>query len=170
MLVNRKGLAKTSSTPGKTQTINHFIVNDHWYLVDLPGYGYASISKTKHQSWGPMIETYLRKKETLTTTFILLDARHDPQKIDLEFIHWMAEEGLPFALVFTKADKISKNELMVTKKKWEKKLEETWEEFPPMFVTSAEERKGRDELLAYIKSLLSSERIRVSRYDESHTE
>src|SRR5882757_9837433 len=157
MLVNRKGLAKTSSTPGKTQTINHFLVNDHWYLVDLPGYGYASISKTKHQSWGPMIETYLRKRETLTTTFILLDARHDPQKIDLEFIHWMAEEGLPFALVFTKADKISKNELMVTKKKWEKALEETWEEFPPMFVTSAEERKGRDELLAYIKSLLTSE-------------
>ncbi len=157
MLVARKGLAKTSSTPGKTQTINHFLVNDEWYLVDLPGYGYASVAKSKHRSWGPMIETYLRKRETLTTTLILLDARLDPQKIDVEFIQWMGEEGLPFALVFTKADKISKNEMMVTRKKWEKKLSEAWEEFPPMFVTSAEERKGRDELLGYIKSLLMAE-------------
>jgi GTP-binding protein len=156
MLVNQKGLAKTSSTPGKTQTINHFLVNDDWYLVDLPGYGYASVSKTKHQAWSPMIETFLKKRTTLTTTFILIDARLDPQKIDVEFIQWMGEEGLPFALVFTKADKISKNELVVTRKKWETKLAETWEEFPPMFMTSAEERRGRDELLAYIKSLLTS--------------
>jgi GTP-binding protein len=157
LLVNRKGLAKTSSTPGKTQTINHFLVNDEWYLVDLPGYGYASVSKAKKQAWNPMIETYLQKRTTLTTTFILLDARLDPQKIDIEFIQWMGEEGLPFALVFTKSDKISRNEVAATQKKWENKLSETWEEFPPIFITSAEERKGKDELLTYIDSLLKAE-------------
>lgn len=157
MLVNRKGLAKTSGTPGKTQTINHFLVNGSWYLVDLPGYGYASVSKTKQRAWSPMIETYLVKKETLVTTFILLDARLDPQKIDVEFIQWMGEEGLPFALVFTKTDKISRNEMMLSRKKWEQKLQEHWEEFPPIFITSAEEGKGREELLSYIDSLLTSD-------------
>ena len=155
LLVDRKNLAKTSSTPGKTQTINHFLINDEWYLVDLPGYGYASVTRSKHRSWGSMIETYLKKRENLITTFVLLDPRHDPQKIDLEFIAWMGQEGLPFSLVFTKADKLSKNHLMIAKKKWETKLEETWSELPPIFLTSSEERKGKEDLLSYIKTLLT---------------
>jgi GTP-binding protein len=157
MLMNRKNLAKTSSTPGKTQTINHFLVNKEWYLVDLPGYGYASVTRSKHRSWGSMIETYLKKRTNLCTTFVLLDPRLDPQKIDEEFIQWMGEQGLPFSLVFTKADKISKNELMASKKKWETTLQETWEELPPVFMTSAEKIRGRDEVLTYIKTLLTSE-------------
>ncbi len=155
LLVNRKNLAKTSSTPGKTQTINHFLINEEWYLVDLPGYGYASVTRSKHRSWGSMIETYLKKRTNLITTFVLLDPRHEPQKIDLEFIQWMGEQRLPFALVFTKGDKLSLNHLMASKKKWEQTLEATWEEMPPIFLTSSEERKGREELLAYIQSLLS---------------
>ncbi len=157
LLVNRKNLAKTSSTPGKTQTINHFLINSQWYLVDLPGYGYASVTRSKHRSWGSMIETYLKKRSNLVTTFVLLDPRHEPQKIDQEFIQWMGDQSLPFVLVFTKADKLSKNHLMIAIKKWEKTLEETWEELPPIFLTSSEERKGRDELLAYIQTLLSSD-------------
>ena len=157
MLVQRKGLANISSTPGKTQTINHFFINDQWFLVDLPGYGYANISKAKHQSWGPMIETYLRKRENLTTTFVLIDPRIDPQKIDLEFIQWMGDNTIPFSLVFTKADKMKKNELAASRKKWEQTLHATWEELPPVFVTSSEKREGRDELLAYIKTLLTSD-------------
>ena len=155
LLVDRKNLAKTSSTPGKTQTINHFLINEDWYLVDLPGYGYASVTRSKHRSWGSMIETYLKKRDNLITTFVLLDPRHDPQKIDLEFIAWMGQEGLPFSLVFTKADKLSKNHLMIAKKKWETKLEETWSELPPIFLTSSEERKGKEDLLSYIKTLLT---------------
>jgi GTP-binding protein len=157
LLVNRKSLAKTSSTPGKTQTINHFLINEQWYLVDLPGYGYASVTRSKHRSWGSMIETYLKKRTNLVTTFVLLDPRLEPQKIDREFIQWMGEENLPFSLVFTKADKISKNQLMASRKKWETTLEETWSELPPIFLTSSEERKGRDELLTYIQSLLTSD-------------
>ncbi|CAN5405872.1 ribosome biogenesis GTP-binding protein YihA/YsxC [soil metagenome] len=157
MLVQRKGLANISSTPGKTQTINHFFINDQWFLVDLPGYGYANISKAKHQSWGPMIETYLKKRENLTTTFVLIDPRIDPQKIDLEFIQWMGDNNIPFSLVFTKSDKMKKNELAASRKKWEKTLHATWEELPPVFVTSSEKREGRDELLAYIKTLLTSD-------------
>ncbi|SRR5258708_7800087 len=157
LLVNRKNLAKTSSTPGKTQTINHFLINEDWYLVDLPGYGYASITRSKHRSWGPMIETYLKKRTNLVTTFILLDPRLDPQKIDQEFIQWMGEEGLPFSLVFTKIDKISKIQVMDSRKKWKKVLEETWSELPPVFLTSSEERKGGEELMTYIKFLLASD-------------
>jgi GTP-binding protein len=157
LLVNRKNLAKTSSTPGKTQTINHFLINAKWYLVDLPGYGYASVTRSKHRSWGSMIETYLKKRTNLTTTFVLLDPRHEPQKIDQEFVQWMGEQGLPFSLVFTKADKLSKNQVMASRKKWEKTLEETWSELPPIFMTSAVDRKGGDELLAYIQSMLKSD-------------
>ncbi len=156
MLVNRKNLAKTSSTPGKTQTINHFIVNDTWYLVDLPGYGYASVSRSKSYAWGGMIETYLRKRENLATTFVLIDTRLEPQKIDLEFIHWIGTEHLPFAMVFTKADKISRKQTSVTIEFWKKKLRNTWEELPPIFVTSAVERQGKDELLRYIDEVLAS--------------
>jgi len=155
-LVNRKNLAKISSTPGKTQTINHFIINDSWYLVDLPGYGYASVSRGKSAAWAPMIETYLKKRTNLLTTFVLLDARLEPQKIDLEFIQWMGSEGLPFAMVFTKADKIARGKVAATLAMWAKKLNETWEEHPPSFVTSAEDLRGKEELLQYIDSLLAS--------------
>lgn len=157
LLVNRKNLAKTSSTPGKTQTINHFIINDAWYLVDLPGYGYASISRSKSQSWGPMIEMYLKKRTNLMTTFILLDPRLEPQPIDLDFIQWMGTQGIPFSLVFTKVDKISRGQLAKTRTLWENKLSATWEELPLMFMTSATDQRGKDELLAYIESLLDSD-------------
>ncbi len=157
LLVNRRNLAKTSSSPGKTQTINHFIINNEWYLVDLPGYGYASISRSKSQAWGPMIETYLKKRTNLQTTFVLLDPRLEPQPIDIEFIQWMGEEGIPFALAFTKVDKITRNQLAVTKSLWEKKLGATWEELPPIFFTSATDRRGKDELLKYIGTLLASD-------------
>lgn len=157
LLVNRRNLAKTASAPGKTQTINHFLINDKWYLVDLPGYGYASISRSKSLSWGPMIETYLKKRTNLQTTFVLLDPRREPQDIDLEFIQWMGTEGISFALVFTKIDKISRNQLAVTKSLWEKKLLGTWEELPLFFLTSATDRRGKDELLKYIQSLLTSD-------------
>ncbi len=157
LLVNRKNLAKTSSTPGKTQTINHFIINNAWYLVDLPGYGYASISRSKSQSWGPMIEMYLKKRTNLMTTFVLLDPRLEPQPIDLDFIQWMGTQGIPFSLVFTKVDKISRGQLAQTRTLWEKKLSASWEELPLMFMTSATDQRGKDELLAYIESLLASD-------------
>ena len=142
LLVNRRNLAKTSSTPGKTQTINHFLINEDWYLVDLPGYGYSSVSRSKSHAWGPMIETYLMKRINLVTTFILLDPRLDPQPIDLEFIQWMGVEEIPFALVFTKVDKLSRNQLGISKSRWEKKLSETWDELPPIFMTSASDQRG----------------------------
>jgi GTP-binding protein len=156
LLVSRKNLAKTSSTPGKTQTINHFLINGSWFLVDLPGYGYASVSRSKSEAWAPMITTYLRKRDNLVTTFVLIDPRLTPQKIDVEFINWMGTEGIPFGLVFTKSDKISRGALASTTEAWKKKLSEGWEEFPPMFATSATDRRGKDELLAYIDHLLSS--------------
>ena len=156
LLVGRKNLAKISSTPGKTQTINHFIINNRWYLVDLPGYGYASVSRSKSRAWTPMIETYLDKRTNLVTTFVLLDSRLEPQEIDVEFIDWMGKHGLPFAMVFTKADKISRGQLGRTTTLWKTKLSDRWEEFPPMFITSATTRAGKDELLHYIGSLLSS--------------
>jgi len=154
MLVQRKHLAKTSSTPGKTQTINHYYINNTWYLVDLPGYGYAKASKSNHESWGSMIETYLKKRGNLTTTFILLDPRLEPQSIDLDFIRWMANQNLPFSLVFTKSDKMKKSELLSSIKKWEDTLHKTWEVLPPMFVTSADKHEGREQLLGYIQKLL----------------
>lgn len=156
LLVNRKHLAKTSSTPGKTQTINHFLINGGWYLVDLPGYGYASVSRSRSHAWGAMIETYLKKRTNLITTFVLLDARLEPQKIDLDFIHWMGSAQLPFAMVFTKSDKISRHQLATTKALWQKKLSTTWEEHPPVFMTSSVDLRGKAELLQYIGSLLAS--------------
>jgi GTP-binding protein len=157
LLVQRKNLAKTSSTPGKTQLINHFLVNGSWYLVDLPGYGYASGSRDKRASFGGMIETYLKKRTSLITTFVLLDPRLEPQKIDQEFIQWMGESALPFSLVFTKSDKLTRNHLVDARKQWEKKLSETWEELPPFFFTSATERKGQDELLSYIAAIMKKQ-------------
>lgn len=153
MLTARKGLAMTSQKPGKTQLINHFIINDAWYLVDLPGYGYARLGKDSRDSLRRMIEDYVLERKELVLLFVLLDCRHDPQKIDLEFIQWLGEEGVPFALVFTKADKLSKGRLAANVEAYKAKLHEEWEELPPIFVTSSEERMGRDELLGYIEGI-----------------
>lgn len=153
MLTARKGLAMTSQKPGKTQLINHFIINDAWYLVDLPGYGYARLGKDSRDSLRRMIEDYVLERKELVLLFVLLDCRHDPQKIDLEFIQWLGEEGIPFALVFTKADKLSKGRLAANVEAYKAKLHEEWEELPPIFVTSSEERMGRDELLGYIEEI-----------------
>ena len=153
MLTTRKGLAMTSQKPGKTQLINHFIINDAWYLVDLPGYGYARLGKDSRDSLRRMIEDYVLERKELVLLFVLLDCRHEPQKIDLEFIRWLGEEGVPFALVFTKADKLSKGRLAANVEAYKAKLHEEWEELPPIFVTSSEERMGRDELLGYIEEI-----------------
>ena len=153
MLTSRKGLAMTSQKPGKTQLINHFIINDAWYLVDLPGYGYARLGKDSRDSLRRMIEDYVLERKELVLLFVLLDCRHEPQKIDLEFIQWLGEEGVPFALVFTKADKLSKGRLAANVEAYKAKLHEEWEELPPIFVTSSEERMGRDELLDYIEEI-----------------
>lgn len=153
MLTARKGLAMTSQKPGKTQLINHFIINDAWYLVDLPGYGYARLGKDSRDSLRRMIEDYVLERKELVLLFVLLDCRHEPQKIDLEFIQWLGEEGVPFALVFTKADKLSKGRLAANVEAYKAKLREEWEELPPIFVTSSEECMGRDELLGYIEEI-----------------
>lgn len=153
MLTARKGLAMTSQKPGKTQLINHFIINDAWYLVDLPGYGYARLGKDSRDSLRRMIEDYVLERKELVLLFVLLDCRHEPQKIDLEFIQWLGEEGVPFALVFTKADKLSKGRLAANVEAYKAKLHEEWEELPPIFVTSSEVRMGRDELLSYIEEI-----------------
>ena len=153
MLSARKGLAMTSQKPGKTQLINHFIINEAWYLVDLPGYGYARLGKDSRDSLRRMIEDYVLERKELVLLFVLLDCRHEPQKIDLEFIQWLGEEGVPFALVFTKADKLSKGRLAANVEAYKAKLREEWEELPPIFVTSSEERMGRDELLGYIEEI-----------------
>ena len=153
MLTARKGLAMTSQKPGKTQLINHFIINDSWYLVDLPGYGYARLGKDSRDSLRRMIEDYVLERKELVLLFVLIDCRHEPQKIDFEFIQWLGEEGVPFSLVFTKADKLSKGRLASNIEAYTAKLHEEWEELPPIFVTSSEERVGRDELLGYIEEI-----------------
>ncbi|GHN01760.1 putative GTP-binding protein EngB [Cytophagales bacterium WSM2-2] len=157
MLVERKGLAKTSSTPGKTQTINHFVVNNQWNLVDLPGYGYASASRSSRFAWGKMIEQYLINRENLYCTFVLLDSRIPLQAIDLDFITWMGQQHLPLALVLTKSDKLKQQELARSKKSIEGKLLEHWEELPPLFVTSTEKKTGRKEILNFIFEALTQE-------------
>lgn len=156
-LVGRKNLAKTSSTPGKTQTINHFVINDAWYLVDLPGYGYASVGRAARQAWPLMIENYIKNRDTLKNTFVLIDSRLEPQANDLDFVNWIGKKQLPFSLVFTKTDKISKGALAKTAETWGRKLKLTWEELPPVFFTSAEKKSGREELLEYIDSILKNE-------------
>lgn len=158
MLVNNKNLAKTSSKPGKTQTINHYMINAAWYLVDLPGYGYAGVSKTSREGWGGMIENYLQKRENLYCTFVLIDSRLEPQKIDLEFIQWMGEKRLPMALVFTKSDKLKRGQLAMSQKRFKQELLKTWEELPPFFITSAEKKLGRDEVLTFVDTSIKVER------------
>ena len=150
MLVSKKGLAKTSQTPGKTQLINHFLVNDNWYIVDLPGYGYARASKSKKADWDKFIHTYLDKRESLQCVMVLIDSRLEPQKIDLEFVNWLGEKGLSFVLVFTKIDKQSSLKTDQNVAKFRKALLTTFEEAPPYFITSAETQTGRDDVLGFI--------------------
>lgn len=156
MLTGRKSLAKTSATPGKTLLINHFLINDSWFLVDLPGYGYAKRSKKMQEKLEGIISQYILGREQLTCLFLLIDIRHEAQKIDLEFIEWLGENGIPFAIVFTKGDKLAKTKVSSQAANYMKSLEEQWEELPPYFVTSSETRLGRDELLAYIEQINSS--------------
>tara|TARA_B100000925_G_scaffold233353_1_gene181895 strand:- start:494 stop:988 length:495 start_codon:yes stop_codon:yes gene_type:complete len=156
MLVQRKDLAKTSGRPGKTQLINHFEINEQWYLVDLPGYGYAKTSKTKRAEFQKMITNYIKNRENLINTFVLVDSRHDPQKIDLEFMEWCGMEGIPFSIVFTKIDKLGSSALMKQIARYSKKLLLQWETLPPVFMTSAEGKSGREELLRYIDELNAS--------------
>lgn len=156
MLMQRKDLAKTSGRPGKTQLINHFEVNKDWYLVDLPGYGYAKTSKKARAQFQVMITRYIKERPNLINTFILVDSRHDPQKIDLEFMEWCGMEGIPFSIVFTKIDKLGSSALMKQIAQYKKKLLLQWEELPPVFMTSAEGRTGREELLRYIDTVHQS--------------
>ncbi len=153
MLTQRKGLAMTSQKPGKTQLINHFLINNEWHLVDLPGYGFARVGQSNRERLKSIIEDYILEREQLTNLFILLDCRHEPQKIDLEFIEWAGENGVPFALVFTKADKLSKGKLASNIEAYKQTLLESWEELPPIFITSSEAKEGRDELLNYIEDI-----------------
>jgi GTP-binding protein len=153
MLTAKKGLAKTSQTPGKTQLINHFLVNDNWYIVDLPGYGYARASKTKKADWNKFIQQYLDKRESLQCVMVLIDSRLDPQKIDIEFCNWLGEKGLSFVLVFTKADKQSSIKTDQSVAKFKKALLETFDEVPQIFITSAELHAGRDEILGFISTI-----------------
>lgn len=152
-LTNRKSLAKTSQNPGKTQTINHFIINDRWHLVDLPGYGYAKASKTERKKWGKMINDYILKRKVLLGIFVLIDARHEPQKIDMEFLEWLGEEGVPFTMVFTKSDKLSSNKLPQAIANYRKAMLRTWEEMPTHFVTSSVSGLGCDEILDFIREV-----------------
>lgn len=152
MLVQRRGLAKTSSVPGKTVAINHFIINDAWYLVDLPGYGYAQHSKKTREQWRVMINNYITRRRNLVCTFVLVDSRLEPQNNDIGFMEWLGEQQVPFCIVFTKADKVSKAELGRNMEAMRNRLLEDWEELPPIFITSSETKQGRDEVLDYIES------------------
>jgi len=156
MLTNHKKLAKTSQTPGKTLLINHFIINKEWYLVDLPGYGYAKRSKKEQQKLDQMIRGYILQREQLVNVFVLVDVRLEPQKIDLEFIEWLGQSSVPFAIVFTKADKLTANKVAQNVEAYKKTLLETWEELPPYYITSSEKRQGREEVLEYIDNINQS--------------
>lgn len=153
MLTNRKSLAKTSSKPGKTQTINHFIINKNWYLVDLPGYGFAKTSKTNREKWQKMISDYLLFRENLQVVFVLVDSRIEPQQIDIDFINNLGEKGIPFAIIYTKTDKTSSSKTMSTMQKMKNILSETWEELPLMMQSSAVSGFGKDEILNFIEEI-----------------
>lgn len=156
MLCNNKKLAKTSATPGKTLLINHFIINREWYLVDLPGYGYAKRSKTEVAKLDQMIRSYILQREQLVCVFVLVDIRLAPQPIDLDFINWLGASSIPFAIVFTKSDKLSTSKIRENVEAYQKKLQETWEEMPQMFVTSSEKKSGRQEVIDYIGAINKS--------------
>ena len=155
MLANQKGLAKTSATPGKTLLINHFLVDEKYYIVDLPGYGFAKRSKSVQQDIENIISSYILNREQLTNVFLLIDIRHDPQKVDMEFINWLGENQIPFSIVFTKADKVGPVKARQYVEKYLQSLLETWEELPPHFITSSEKKQGREELLGYINQILT---------------
>lgn len=155
MLTNKKGLAKVSVTPGKTQLLNFFEINQNWYLVDLPGYGYARTSKDKKSTFSKMIKSYLGDRQTLMLAFVLIDSRHNLQKIDSEFLTWCAENDVPFSIIFTKADKLGKNVLQTQIQAITKELLKTWTELPPSFISSSETKQGREEILNYINSILT---------------
>jgi GTP-binding protein len=156
MLTNHRRLAKTSATPGKTLLINHFIINKEWYLVDLPGYGFAKRSKKEIDKLDQMIRGYILQREQLVNVFVLVDVRLEPQKIDLEFIEWLGVSSVPFAIVFTKADKLTANKARQAVEAYKHKLLETWEELPPIFLTSSEKKEGREEVLQYIDDINQS--------------
>jgi GTP-binding protein len=153
-LVNKKDLAKTSSQPGKTQLINHFLIDAQWYLVDLPGYGYAKVSKSSREVWGKMIRNYILKRENLLNVYVLVDSRLTPQKIDIEFINFLGENAVPFTIVFTKIDKQSAGKTEENLEVYKQELLKYWEELPNIILTSSEKRKGLDELLDSIKSII----------------
>ncbi len=167
LLVGKKGLAKISSTPGKTQLINYFLINNDWYLVDLPGYGYAKSSKKAREKWGIMIHEYLIKRNTLICTFILIDSRHRPQEKDIDFINWVGASELPFALVFTKCDKISKSELDKNMKYYQDYLYKYWQELPMMFYTSTKDKRGKEEILEFIEENNS---MLATHFEAHHTQ
>ncbi|ADQ82212.1 ribosome biogenesis GTP-binding protein YihA/YsxC [Riemerella anatipestifer] len=150
-ITGNKNLAKTSQTPGKTQLINHFIINEEWYLTDLPGYGYAKVSKTQRKDFEKLITNYILNRKNLVNLFILVDIRHTPQKIDLEFIEWCGESGIPFSIVFTKEDKLKPNAAKKNVEDYTKTLLESWEEAPQMYITSAEKKTGTEAILEYIE-------------------
>lgn len=156
MLTNHKGLAKTSSKPGKTQLINHFLINKEWYLVDLPGYGYAKVSKQSKKTFQQFITDYFKKRRELVSAFVLVDIRHEPQKIDLEFMQWLGENAIPFAIVFTKADKLTEKQIQEHVASYSEILLQQWEEMPPYFITSSENRMGKEDLLSYIETINQS--------------
>ena len=156
MLCNHKRLAKTSATPGKTLLINHFIINNEWYLVDLPGYGFAKRSKTVQQKLEQMIASYILQRKQLINVFVLIDIRHEQQKIDREFIDWLGESNVPFTIVFTKADKLGPGKAKQNAQKWLEQLKDRWETLPPYYITSSEKKLGREELLAYIDEINKS--------------
>ena len=156
MLTGKKSLAKTSQQPGKTQLINHFIINESWYLVDLPGYGYAKVSKVERDKWEKMIHDYLFQRTSLVCTFVLVDIRHSALAVDLEFMQKLGEEGVPFHIIFTKADKLKAYQVATAVDAYKKKLAEIWEEIPPMFVTSAEKNEGSEPILQTIETYNAS--------------
>ena len=151
-MLNHKDLAKTSQTPGKTQLINHFIINDGWYLTDLPGYGYARVSKSMRRDFEKIITNYILNRKNLVNLFVLVDVRHTPQKIDIEFIEWCGENGVPFSIVFTKSDKLKPNAILTNVEDYKTELLKTWEDLPEIYVTSAEKKLGGDEILKFIST------------------
>ena len=156
MLTNRKGLAMTSATPGKTMLINHFLINKNWYIVDLPGYGYARRGQKGKDQIRSIIEDYILEREQMTNLFVLIDSRLEPQKIDLEFMEWLGENGIPFAIIFTKADKLKGGRLKMNINSYLRELRKQWEELPPYFISSSEDRTGRKEILDYIENINKS--------------
>lgn len=157
MITNKKGLAKTSGKPGKTRLINHFLINKEWYLVDLPGYGYAQVPKAERLKWEKFLRKYILQRENLYCLFVLIDSRHEAQKVDLEFMEWLGVSGIPFSLIFTKTDKLKSSELEQKLKSYEAKMFETWETMPGYFISSSEKGLGKAEILEFIESLNKGE-------------